>query len=403
MAKFHIELLPDLDSRSASNLLSLVKTCKSNECSIALGAGMSVSVGLPSWDKFLRRISYAYFEHWIHYIFNDKKNCDYKSPPQNISIAFTEGYDVQLFMKELEKEYENNASYKNTKYSISEIIKDSINSGVKMYVNGHQLSDDKIKSFLEKQAEITGLEEILQESFLNSLMSKNPLLVAQLIKNRIKEKDWNYLLRKALYGSYENTPFQLNISPFMDSCINLIKSSDIKNIVNYNYDDTMYHALLKCDVKFNNFYCGKVNSSKPCIYYPHGYIPFKGGVNTEIVLTETEYQKQSSQADLWSNNIQISVYCNTSCIFLGLSLEDPNLRRILNLSNTATQRNHYAFLPRSTGNGPVPEMIDSLFDVDLLRFGIKTIRYPLIDGSHDRLSQIINLTVEAIRDEIKLV
>jgi hypothetical protein len=39
MPNFCIELLPFLDTRSASNLLSIIKACKLTQCSIALGAG----------------------------------------------------------------------------------------------------------------------------------------------------------------------------------------------------------------------------------------------------------------------------------------------------------------------------------------------------------------------------
>lgn len=417
MKKFSVKLLSDLDSQSASNLLALINTCKSDACSIALGAGMSASVGLPTWDKLLRKISYAYFEHWIFNISHDRKNCHYTKPPQSISIAFTEGYDYLSHQEEFKKSKQeiNSVLEEAKKSGVFEQIQylfedelvignfDETVDGVTIYSDGKKVNDKKVKLFLEKEAESSRLRSSLQSNFLNSLMNKNPLLSAQMVKNRIKEKDWNYLLRKSLYGSYEDRPFQFNISPLMDACINLIKSSNIKKIVNYNYDDTIYHALLRNEIKFDNVYCGKVSSNKLSIYYPHGYIPLKGGVKTEIVLTEQDYQKQGSQVDLWSNNIQISVYTNTSCIFLGLSLEDPNLRRILNMSNVASQKTHYAFLPKSIGDAPVPEMIDSLFDADLLRFGIKVIRYPLIDGSHERLPQLLNLVVKAISGELRII
>ncbi|MBU3213984.1 SIR2 family protein [Clostridium estertheticum] len=411
MPKFCMKLLPDLDSRSASNLLSLINTCKSTPCSIALGAGMSASAGLPTWDTLLRKISYSYFEHWIFNISNAHKNCDYRNPPQNISIAFTEGYEALFLEEKLKKliQEKNSLLEKTNQIAPSEQVKylnedfDENHKVAEIYTDGVKWSNEKVKAFLEKQNQTSALNASLRSNFLNSLMNKNSLLVAQMIKNRIKEKDWNYLLRKVLYGLYENKPFQFIISPLMDSCINLIKNSNIEKIVNYNYDDTMYHALLQRGIKFDNVYCGKKSVCNPSIYYPHGYIPIKGGVNTEIVLVEQEYQKQSSQVDLWSNNIQLSTYSNTSCIFLGLSLEDPNLRRILNMSNTASQKTHYAFLPKSSGDGPVPEMIDSLFDADLLRFGIKSIRYPLAGGSHERLTQLLSITVKVIRGELSLI
>ena len=195
MPKFRIELLPDLDSRSASNLLSLINTCKSTPCSIALGAGMSASAGLPTWDKLLRKISYAYFEHWIFNISYTRKNCDYMNPPRNISIAFTEGYDRLLLEEELIKHEQdvNSLLEKANQLSYYEQIKsllennfvnedsDESNDAVEIYTNGYKLSNEKVKSFLEKEAEATALKESLQSDFLDKLMSKNSLLVAQIL------------------------------------------------------------------------------------------------------------------------------------------------------------------------------------------------------------------------------
>ncbi len=95
--------------------------------------------------------------------------------------------------------------------------------------------------------------------------------------------------------------------------------------------------------------------------------------------------------NLWSNNIQISTYCSTNCIFVGLSLSDANLRRILNMCRDSSQSLHYAFLARS-GDDPTSRMIDSLFDEDLYRLGIKVIRYPLTNNEnpHELLPKLLD-------------
>ena len=62
-----------LDLKSCSNLYSLKKSVKENTCSIALGAGASASVGLPTWNKFLKRICYTFFYHWAFDVNNKKK------------------------------------------------------------------------------------------------------------------------------------------------------------------------------------------------------------------------------------------------------------------------------------------------------------------------------------------
>lgn len=107
-----------------------------------------------------------------------------------------------------------------------------------------------------------------------------------MIKNQVRPSDWNYLIRKSLYSSYEDNPYILNISPLYQELIKLVKKYDISNIIDYNYDDTFYHSLKRSGLKYRNCYESNQIKGKNRIFYPHGYIPMKGGVITEIVLSE---------------------------------------------------------------------------------------------------------------------
>ena len=191
----------------------------------------------------------------------------------------------------------------------------------------------------------------------------------------------------------KTTTYILEISTLYKSLCNFIKSYKIKTIVNYNYDDTLYHSLKRFDNHYQNIYDGKRPlPNTPSIFYTHGYIPMYGGVKTDIVLAEQDYQKQGLRLDLWANNIQISAYCSTPTIFVGLSLSDVNLRRILNQCSTAYSNFHYAFLP-SNGTTPATKMIDSLYDADLYRLGIKVIRYPMTKNTlnpHELLPKLLD-------------
>lgn len=74
----------------------------------------------------------------------------------------------------------------------------------------------------------------------------------------------------------------------------------------------------------------------------------KGGVITEIVLSEDDYQNQIYKQNLWSNNIQTTLFSSNTNIFIGLSLNDSNIRRLINMCSNVNYYTHYAFLP-STG------------------------------------------------------
>lgn len=175
----------------------------------------------------------------------------------------------------------------------------------------------------------------------------------------------------------------------------LVEKKDINSILNYNYDDTFYHAMRLSGMHFANCYSNaSISSSRKKIIYPHGFIPMKGGVRTEIVLTEADYQNQIYHQNLWSNNIQTSLLSSNTCIFIGLSLNDSNIRRLINMCSRARQYRHYAFLPES-GQDEASIMYDCLCNSDLYRLGIRIIRYPVQNG-HGMLVDLIKLLCDCI-------
>ena len=375
------ESISFLDKKSCSNLYSLKKELKSNCCSFALGAGASASVGLPTWNTFLNRICYTFFYHWAFNVYHQKNKCSYDSPPENLSIAFVGLYELYMQKEDMKSSFAHDV----------EIVKDGI-----------KFSKEQVDEFIKKQQEQDQLIELLQDDFMEQMMSQDPVLIAQMIKNRIRPKDWDYLLRKSLYNSFEHDVYNFEISSLYNSICNLIKNNKINTILNYNYDDTLYHSLKDFGIPYQNIYDGKRPlPNVPSIFYTHGYIPMYGGVKTDIVLAEQDYQKQGLQLDLWANNIQISTYCSTPTIFIGLSLSDANLRRILNQCRTASSNFHYAFLP-ANGNTPATKMIDSLYNADLYRLGIKVIRYPLTKNASDSHELLSNYSIFSM-NEINMV
>lgn len=386
MKDFRSENLKFLDIKSASNFLSLVKDLKTKESSIVIGAGVSSSAGLPTWGTLLERISFTYFYHWLFDIIRKRNNASFDNPPSNVSMAFMRAYDLY----QLEKE------------GLTLDFSNIMASNVEITVDGVKQNSSYIDKIVSNQTKFEQLKNEYMDDLLKKMQDYDPLLIAQMVKNQVREKDWNYLIRKSLYNQYDNEKIEIGTSKLMDELVSLVKNANIKSVVNFNYDDLLFHSLKRQTLEFDNVYEGCPKRSKNHkIYYPHGYIPILGGVTTDIVLSEEDYQKVGFRFDDWSNMIQSTIYNSSTSIFVGLSMTDPNLRRILKACSSSTSYSHYAFLPtQSDSTNSSQGMLESIVDVDLYRLGVKVIRFPLCN-SGDRfknLSQSIKLLQEYIAE-----
>jgi NAD-dependent SIR2 family protein deacetylase len=97
------ELLRDLDSKSESAFIQLLKELMQKKVTLFLGAGVSASSGIPTWNKLIEQICSTFFYHWE---FSEKEGTD--KIPKNLSIAFWEDFmwsdDALLLSKTLSRE-----------------------------------------------------------------------------------------------------------------------------------------------------------------------------------------------------------------------------------------------------------------------------------------------------------
>lgn len=139
-------------------------------------------------------------------------------------------------------------------------------------------------------------------------------------------------------------------------------------ILTYNYDDFLEQYLewrgVKCcsmfttKVRYSNgqasadFYGvnGQPNQSLR-LYHVHGFLPkvaTKSQLDTlhirSICLTEADYNMLYNQPYSWPIASQLSFFRENICLFIGCSLSDPNIRRLLEITAYNPPK-HYAILP----------------------------------------------------------
>lgn len=151
----------------------------------------------------------------------------------------------------------------------------------------------------------------------------------------------------------------------------------VQAIVNFNYDDLIEEWLRENNVRCDTITTGgedqKRDSSVPC-FHVHGVLPFRrinelrertqpqAGVSNSdessayaylrdivgnFVFSEDEYHREYSDAYRWSNMTMLNQLSQNGGLFIGLSLQDPNLRRLLDAAHKQyPDIKHYAILTR---------------------------------------------------------
>lgn len=92
------------------------------------------------------------------------------------------------------------------------------------------------------------------------------------------------------------------------------------------------------------------------IYHVHGFLPqakenYENLTKSLLVFSEEGYHKLMLEPYNWANISQLNYMINNTCLFIGLSMTDPNMRRLLEIAAQKRIENdgdcqHYAIMRR---------------------------------------------------------
>lgn len=122
----------------------------------------------------------------------------------------------------------------------------------------------------------------------------------------------------------------------------------LESIVTFNFDVLIEENLHNSNIRYKSIYTEDMRHrpTELPIYHVHGYLPRNGKIpkNADVVFSEDTYHSQFIEPFSWSNLVQLNKLNQNTCLFLGISLTDPNLRRLLdvaNRKNSSNSLNHY--------------------------------------------------------------
>lgn len=206
-----------------------------------------------------------------------------------------------------------------------------------------------LKAVYDGNEEIPDIDTRLANLFQKRI-NVSPLILAQYLKTLLGKK-FTTTVRDVLYKECTD------ISKTIDSISELSRQKRnrkaLKAIISFNFDDLIEENLTKEKIDHKSIFSEgeRYREEEIPIYHPHGFLPRSKTLTSknQIVFSEDAYHSQFIDAFSWGNLVQLNHLNNSICIFIGISLTDPNMRRLLDVSmrkNGKAEKNHYIIKKR---------------------------------------------------------
>lgn len=211
-----------------------------------------------------------------------------------------------------------------------------------------KINDDDITQIVDRLNEIDEPSALMAARYLRKGLDNNGKASEEFTKtissNLYKLRDSNRNIDSDL------------IKSIVELCMPLRTGAKIKSVVTYNFDDLIERQLDAQSILYHSIYTDNdyTDPDELPVYHVHGFLPeaiddYKALDKSTLVFSEEGYHLIYSDSYHWSNLVQLSNLRDNNCLMVGLSMTDPNLRRLLDIASRNTDKaKHFAFMKRLT-------------------------------------------------------
>lgn len=199
---------------------------------------------------------------------------------------------------------------------------------------------------------------------------------------------------------YKNNPEPT--SELYKAIVDAIKTKKVDQVITFNYDDLVETALIRENIPVHSvFDRTHFSGDELPVYHVHGMIPQSRLIASTPVLSEKEYHTLYKESFHWSNVVQLQAFSRTTCFFVGLSMNDPNLRRLLDISrngidalnqdSSVGKPCHYAILERKPLDPKSPDPAKDLEHFTMQERMMEDLGINIIWFEHGKFEEIARI------------
>lgn len=193
-------------------------------------------------------------------------------------------------------------------------------------------------------------------SWMTEYFDYDPLVLARMVERELRggdgktsaerqarEKVFLERLREHLYANYRKPTERTTLQAIGELIERSTTRSGVEAVVSFNFDDLLERTLSSRGVKVRSIVNGTRNGSAGLrVIHAHGYVPREGAISRdEIVFTEPDYHRLTESTFHWGLAEIVDRLRKSTVLFLGLSMSDPSLRRLLDASRNSKIPPHW--------------------------------------------------------------
>ncbi len=141
-------------------------------------------------------------------------------------------------------------------------------------------------------------------------------------------------------------------------CVDFLIKHPGTEVITYNYDTNLEYLLKKRNIRYVAIYDDSAFNDKEAvtaIYHVHGLLPYDRYNETRftdsLIFNESEYYYLYNNPYSWNIAKQLHDFKFNACLFIGISLTDPDMKRLLELAKNYLKFN-FIFLKKMDGYSP---------------------------------------------------
>lgn len=160
-------------------------------------------------------------------------------------------------------------------------------------------------------------------------------------------------LNRELYEYQKDDLGFEKVNSTLSKVADYIQNHNHCSVITYNFDTNLEYILKKREVKYTVIYDDNSFANKGSqvdIYHVHGLLPYnrynEKKYTDSLIFNESEYFYLYNNPYCWNITKQLHDFKFNVCLFIGISLTDPDMKRLLELANNYLKFN-FIFLKKN--------------------------------------------------------